>query len=253
MDLKGSKKTCCSKKYTAKLKMRFAKRFPYRLCWLTEPTTVPPLSWKVKRNSLKDQLPLQKKLLPTRSIPIPGGTGSKGFYQAMALPVHRHAQPVEAQEVLGICCIQLGFPRLEEQVAGGVCEPLPASPWQPLATEVAYGAGTGLAGDRTVKSLPYPGWLQPAGFPGSGVVLCDFSRAVSPDFTWPFTFSPPSRPPPRRNSWEHKLVSLRFPKQDLHKQPPPQSPDNQPKQPPPQYADNQFLTCRELQPSGHVS
>nr|XP_021494935.1 uncharacterized protein C3orf22 homolog [Meriones unguiculatus] len=149
MDLKGSKKTCCSKKYTAKLQMRFAKRFPYRLCWLTEPTTVPPLSWKVKRNSLKDQLPLQKKLLPTRSIPIPG--------------------------------------------------------------------------------------------------------AVSPDFTWPFTYSPPSRPPPRRNSWEHKLVSLRFPKQDLHKQPPPQSPDNQPKQPPPQYADNQFLTCRELQPSGHVS
>lgn len=102
-----------------------------------------------------------------------------------------------------------------------------------------------------------PGWLQPAGFPGSGVVLCDFSRAVSPDFTWPFTFSPPSRPPPRRNLWEHKLVSLRFPKQDLHKQPPPQSPDNQPKQSPPQSSDNQFdnqfLICRELQPSVNVS
>ncbi|NP_001345227.1 uncharacterized protein C3orf22 homolog [Mus musculus] len=72
MDSKGHKKPCRHKKKEIKTYERFVKKFPYRLPHLTEPSTSCPPSCKAKSNSLKDKLPLQKNLVPTRSIPIPG-------------------------------------------------------------------------------------------------------------------------------------------------------------------------------------
>lgn len=113
-------------------------------------------------------------------------------------------------------------------------KPLPGPlSWQPLVTEAVYRAGTGLAGDRSVKSLHRYGpvcfgWLQPAGFPGSGVVLYVFSRLGAPQVAWPFSFYSPPPHPPLCNLWELKLLQLRFPTQDLPRLPPLQTPDNQP-------------------------
>ncbi|XP_052028843.1 uncharacterized protein C3orf22 homolog [Apodemus sylvaticus] len=75
MDSKEHKKPCRRhrhKKNKIKTQERLIKKFPYRLPRLTEPSPVSPQSWKAKSNSLKDKLPLQKNLVPTRSIPIPG-------------------------------------------------------------------------------------------------------------------------------------------------------------------------------------
>ncbi|XP_051010630.1 uncharacterized protein C3orf22 homolog [Acomys russatus] len=72
MDSNSPKKPRRHKKHKLKSLERFANRFPYRFSWLTESRPVSPQSWKVKKNPLKDQLPLQKKLVPTRSIPLPG-------------------------------------------------------------------------------------------------------------------------------------------------------------------------------------
>ncbi|CAH7167833.1 uncharacterized protein C3orf22 homolog [Phodopus roborovskii] len=71
MESKGPKKPHRYKKRKIKAQERLLKKFPYRLCWLTEPNPASIQSWQAKSNSLKDQLPLQKKLVPTRSIPLP--------------------------------------------------------------------------------------------------------------------------------------------------------------------------------------
>ncbi|XP_028628953.1 uncharacterized protein C3orf22 homolog [Grammomys surdaster] len=72
MDSRGHKKPRRHKKNKIKTQERLIKKFPYRLPHLTETSPSSPQSWKVKSNSLKDKLPLQKNLVPTRSIPIPG-------------------------------------------------------------------------------------------------------------------------------------------------------------------------------------
>ncbi|XP_063115771.1 uncharacterized protein C3orf22 homolog [Cavia porcellus] len=72
MQSEAQKKSREHKKHNVKSQEKFAKNFPYRFSWLTEPKTESLQPWKVKNKSLKDQLPLQKKLVPTRSIPIPG-------------------------------------------------------------------------------------------------------------------------------------------------------------------------------------
>ncbi|XP_069871557.1 uncharacterized protein C3orf22-like isoform X1 [Dipodomys merriami] len=66
----ATKKSRKSKKSRVKTQERFAKKFPYRFSWLAEHSSESPPSWEKKNVSLKDQLPLQKKLVPTRSIPI---------------------------------------------------------------------------------------------------------------------------------------------------------------------------------------
>uniref|UniRef100_A0A8C6GMR6 Uncharacterized protein n=1 Tax=Mus spicilegus TaxID=10103 RepID=A0A8C6GMR6_MUSSI len=81
MDSKGHKKPCRHKKKKIKTYERFVKKFPYRLPHLTEPSTSCPPSCKAKSNSLKDKLPLQKNLVPTRSIPIPGTMPRTGSTQ----------------------------------------------------------------------------------------------------------------------------------------------------------------------------
>ncbi|XP_005071302.1 uncharacterized protein C3orf22 homolog [Mesocricetus auratus] len=78
MESRGPKKPRRHKKRKIKTLERLLKKFPYRLGWLTEPDQEPLQSWKTKSNSVKDQLPLQKKLVPTRSIPPPG-VGTSDF------------------------------------------------------------------------------------------------------------------------------------------------------------------------------
>ncbi|XP_038175218.2 uncharacterized protein C3orf22 homolog [Arvicola amphibius] len=73
MESRGLTKPLQCKRHKIKTQEKLIKKFPYRLSWLMEPSPDSPQSWKAKsKASLKDQLPLQKKLLPTRSIPLPG-------------------------------------------------------------------------------------------------------------------------------------------------------------------------------------
>ncbi|KAM7335205.1 uncharacterized protein C3orf22 homolog [Alexandromys fortis] len=73
MESRGLKKPLRYKRHKIKTHEKLIKKFPYRLSWLTEPSRDSPQSWKAKsKGLLKDQLPLQKKLVPTRSIPLPG-------------------------------------------------------------------------------------------------------------------------------------------------------------------------------------
>ncbi|XP_040850811.1 uncharacterized protein C3orf22 homolog [Ochotona curzoniae] len=71
MDLKAPRKSHLSKS-RIKAQERFAKNFPYRLSWLSEPGPESLKPWEVKDTTQKEKLPPQKKLVPTRSIPIRG-------------------------------------------------------------------------------------------------------------------------------------------------------------------------------------
>ncbi|XP_055116206.1 uncharacterized protein C3orf22 homolog isoform X3 [Symphalangus syndactylus] len=72
MDSSARKMSHPSKKWRIQAQENFAKKFPYRLSWLTEPDPEPLQPWEVTKNSNTVQLPLQKRLVPTRSIPVRG-------------------------------------------------------------------------------------------------------------------------------------------------------------------------------------
>ncbi|XP_018878416.1 uncharacterized protein C3orf22 homolog isoform X3 [Gorilla gorilla gorilla] len=72
MDSSACKKSHQSKKWRIQAQENFAKKFPYRLSWLTEPDPEPLQPWEVTNDSNTVQLPLQKRLVPTRSIPVRG-------------------------------------------------------------------------------------------------------------------------------------------------------------------------------------
>ncbi|XP_006169839.1 uncharacterized protein C3orf22 homolog [Tupaia chinensis] len=71
MDSKAHK-ACEQHKCRVRAQETFAKKCPYRFSWLTEPTLESPQPWAAMTNSAKEQLPLQKRLVPTRSIPVRG-------------------------------------------------------------------------------------------------------------------------------------------------------------------------------------
>ncbi|ELR46578.1 hypothetical protein M91_18911 [Bos mutus] len=74
MDPKAPKKSRQGKKSKARTQEKFARKFPYRFSWLTETSSEPLRPWVLTKMSslLREQLPLQKTLLPTRSIPVRG-------------------------------------------------------------------------------------------------------------------------------------------------------------------------------------
>uniref|UniRef100_A0A8C0TVG0 Uncharacterized protein n=1 Tax=Canis lupus familiaris TaxID=9615 RepID=A0A8C0TVG0_CANLF len=75
MSSKDSKKCSqCKKKSRTKVQEKFARKFPYRFSWLTEHNVEFLKPWEVTKmtTSLRDQLPLQKMLVATRSIPVRG-------------------------------------------------------------------------------------------------------------------------------------------------------------------------------------
>ncbi|XP_076972422.1 uncharacterized protein C3orf22 homolog isoform X2 [Tamandua tetradactyla] len=80
MDSKNPKKYHQCKKDRIKAQERFAQKVPYRFTWLMEPNSKLLQPWEVLNihSSLKEQLPLQKMLVPTRSIPV-RGLGSPDF------------------------------------------------------------------------------------------------------------------------------------------------------------------------------
>ncbi|XP_047705298.1 uncharacterized protein C3orf22 homolog isoform X1 [Prionailurus viverrinus] len=86
MRLKDPKKYPQHKKRSTKIRENFARKFPYRFSWLTAPNAEFPKPWEAtKRNdSLRDQLPLQKMLVPTRSIPV-RGLGAPDFTSPSSL------------------------------------------------------------------------------------------------------------------------------------------------------------------------
>uniref|UniRef100_A0A4X1TU32 Uncharacterized protein n=1 Tax=Sus scrofa TaxID=9823 RepID=A0A4X1TU32_PIG len=70
----GPKKCHPCKKSRTGTQEKFARKFPYRFSWLAEPKLEPLQAWAVAKmnSSLREQLPLQKMLVPTRSIPVRG-------------------------------------------------------------------------------------------------------------------------------------------------------------------------------------
>ncbi|XP_070319611.1 uncharacterized protein C3orf22 homolog isoform X1 [Odocoileus virginianus] len=74
MDPKAPKKSHQGKKSKARMQEKFARKFPYRFSWLMETSSELLQPWELtKMSSLpREQLPLQKTLLPTRSIPVRG-------------------------------------------------------------------------------------------------------------------------------------------------------------------------------------
>uniref|UniRef100_A0AAA9SUR8 Chromosome 22 C3orf22 homolog n=2 Tax=Bos TaxID=9903 RepID=A0AAA9SUR8_BOVIN len=79
MDPKAPKKSRQGKKSKARTQEKFARKFPYRFSWLTETSSEPLRPWVLTKMSslLREQLPLQKTLLPTRSIPVRGVLGTR--------------------------------------------------------------------------------------------------------------------------------------------------------------------------------
>ncbi|XP_075837978.1 uncharacterized protein C3orf22 homolog [Microtus pennsylvanicus] len=105
MESRGPKKPLQYKKHKIKTHEKFIKKFPYRLSWLTEPSRDSPQS--KSKGLLKDQLPLQKKLVPTRSIPLPG-VGAPDFTWP---PFHCCSQPPPIPPLWELKLLQVRFPR----------------------------------------------------------------------------------------------------------------------------------------------
>ncbi|XP_059796532.1 uncharacterized protein C3orf22 homolog isoform X2 [Balaenoptera ricei] len=78
MDVKAPKGSHQGKKSKTRTEEKFARKFPYRFSWLTETNAEPLQPWEVTKmsSSLREQLPLQKTLVPTRSIPVRGRENS---------------------------------------------------------------------------------------------------------------------------------------------------------------------------------
>ncbi|XP_009198427.1 uncharacterized protein C3orf22 homolog isoform X2 [Papio anubis] len=87
MDSNARKKSHLGKKWRIQAQENFAKKFPYRcrtltplepslasprFSGLTEPDPEPLHPWEVTKNLNTVELPLQKRLVPTRSIPVRG-------------------------------------------------------------------------------------------------------------------------------------------------------------------------------------
>ncbi|KAF4023771.1 hypothetical protein G4228_015825 [Cervus hanglu yarkandensis] len=74
MDPKAPKKSHQGRKSKARMQEKFARKFPYRFSWLMGTSSELLQPWELTKMSslLREQLPLQKTLLPTRSIPVRG-------------------------------------------------------------------------------------------------------------------------------------------------------------------------------------
>ncbi|XP_008578019.1 PREDICTED: uncharacterized protein C3orf22 homolog [Galeopterus variegatus] len=128
MDLKAHKKSHQHKKYRVKTQERFAKKFPYRFSWLAEPNPKSLQSWEVVSHSAREQLPLQKRLVPTRSIPV-RGLGAPDFTSLVC----SRQPPPPPHSLWELKLLNHRFPRQ------GVCTlaALHASVYHPLASEAA--------------------------------------------------------------------------------------------------------------------
>nr|XP_045009563.1 uncharacterized protein C3orf22 homolog isoform X2 [Jaculus jaculus] len=66
---------------------------PRRVSWPTEPTSESLQPWEVRNKPLEEQLPLQKNLVPRRSIPSPGLRASDFASPSSYRPPPRPSRP----------------------------------------------------------------------------------------------------------------------------------------------------------------
>ncbi|XP_037375710.1 uncharacterized protein C3orf22 homolog [Talpa occidentalis] len=110
MDTRAPKKSHQRKKNRTKVQEKFASKISYRFSWLTESTTEFLKPWETLSNSLREQLPLQKSLVPTRSIPV-RGLGAPDFSSVSRLyPSPPSSAPVRLWELQ---LLNRRFPRPE--------------------------------------------------------------------------------------------------------------------------------------------
>ncbi|XP_058424096.1 uncharacterized protein C3orf22 homolog [Diceros bicornis minor] len=90
----------------------FARKVPYRLCWLSEPNPESLLPGEVeeRRSLLRKQLPLQKMLVPTRSIPV-RGLGAPDFTSLPSL------RPPPPRPLINLCQLKLLSQRFPKPAA----------------------------------------------------------------------------------------------------------------------------------------
>ncbi|XP_029774608.1 uncharacterized protein C3orf22 homolog isoform X2 [Suricata suricatta] len=74
MSSKDPKKRSQDEKSRTTIQEKFTSTFPYRFSWLTDPSAQLPEPWEATKADpwLQGRLPLQKMLVPTRSIPVRG-------------------------------------------------------------------------------------------------------------------------------------------------------------------------------------
>ncbi|XP_007983698.1 uncharacterized protein C3orf22 homolog [Chlorocebus sabaeus] len=93
MDSNARKKSHLGKKWRIQAQENFAKKFPYRFSGLTEPDPEPLHPWEVTNNLNTVELPLQKRLVPTRSIPVRGLGASDFISPSSSCPAPLPAPP----------------------------------------------------------------------------------------------------------------------------------------------------------------
>ncbi|XP_050637746.1 uncharacterized protein C3orf22 homolog isoform X2 [Macaca thibetana thibetana] len=108
MDSNARKKSHLGKKWRIQAQENFVKKFPYRcrmltplepslssprFSGLTEPDPEPLHPWEVTNNLNTVELPLQKRLVPTRSIPVRGLRASDFISPSSSRPAPLPAPP----------------------------------------------------------------------------------------------------------------------------------------------------------------
>uniref|UniRef100_A0A8D0WG57 Uncharacterized protein n=1 Tax=Sus scrofa TaxID=9823 RepID=A0A8D0WG57_PIG len=95
MDTEAPKKCHPCKKSRTGTQEKFARKFPYRFSWLAEPKLEPLQAWAVAKmnSSLREQLPLQKMLVPTSLLSPPGNHGPPGLAGLELPPTSQGPQP----------------------------------------------------------------------------------------------------------------------------------------------------------------
>uniref|UniRef100_A0A8D2JP69 Chromosome 3 open reading frame 22 n=1 Tax=Sciurus vulgaris TaxID=55149 RepID=A0A8D2JP69_SCIVU len=130
MEYRARRKSQQRKKSRSKAQEKFAKKFPYRFSWLTDPRCESPRAWEGRRSSQRDLLPLQKQLVPRRSIPVPG-LGAPGYSSPSS--VYPAPPPCSLWELQ---LLSLRFPRQAERQLFPVYS---NDPWSSEATGPSRG------------------------------------------------------------------------------------------------------------------
>ncbi|XP_068413351.1 uncharacterized protein C3orf22 homolog isoform X1 [Eschrichtius robustus] len=136
MDVKAPKGSHQGKKSKTRTEEKFARKFPYRFSWLTETNAEPLQPWEVTKmsSSLREQLPLQKTSVPTRSIPVRGPMNTKpgtafSILQKRKQPQRKWVACSCQGEKLGLHLgsLRIQKPGLCPPVRDGVLQPQPSS------------------------------------------------------------------------------------------------------------------------------
>ncbi|XP_004395791.1 PREDICTED: uncharacterized protein C3orf22 homolog [Odobenus rosmarus divergens] len=152
MNSKNPKKCPQYKKSRNKAQEKFLRKFPYRFSWLTEPTVEFLKPWEVTKmtTTLRDQLPLQKTLVPTRSIPV-RGLGAPDFTSLSCL-----SPPLPPPLLSQLWELKLVSRRFPGPGAPTVPPPAPALPTPPEASSRARHRAASLAATCPGLSRQWP-------------------------------------------------------------------------------------------------